>query len=75
MAYTDTFATNLRVERAKKKLTQAEVAEAVGVTPAALCRYEDGSRVPTLPIVERLADFYDTTMDYLVGRNGSFQAQ
>lgn len=68
MNYTETFATNLRVERAKRKLTQAEVAEAVGITQAALCRYEDGTRTPTLPVLERFADYYETTLDYLVGR-------
>ena len=69
MAYEDALPTALRVERARVKLTQQQVALATGITAAALCNYENGERMPTLQTLSRLADFYGTSLDRLVGRN------
>lgn len=37
-------------------MTIRALAEAVGVTPAAICRYENGQRIPKRPIAMRIAD-------------------
>lgn len=68
MPYEEAFATALRVERARRNLTQAQVADAVGVTPAALCRYEQGKQKPNVQTLARLADFFGVSMDRLMGR-------
>jgi len=68
MAYEDELPTKLRIERARIKKTQAQVAAETGLTAAAICNYETGERVPTLQSLKALADFYCTTIDYLVGR-------
>lgn len=68
MPYEKAFATALRVERARRNLKQSEVAEAVGITPAAMCRYEQGERQPNVQTLARLADFFGVSMDYLMGR-------
>lgn len=62
------LAERLRMERARKKVTQAEVAEATGTTGAAICNYENGSRTPTLDKLNALADYYGVTTDYLIGK-------
>lgn len=68
MAYEDVLPTTLRMERARVKLTQQQVANATGITAAALCNYENGERMPTLQTLSRLADFYSVSIDQLVGR-------
>lgn len=62
------LAERLRMERARKKVTQAEVAEATGTTDVAICNYENGKRTPTLDKLEALADYYGVTTDYLIGK-------
>ena len=68
MPYEEAFATALRVERARRNLSQVEVAEAVGVTPAAICRYEQGQRQPNVQTLARIADFFGVSMDRMMGR-------
>lgn len=53
--------------RKKRKLTQAELADRVGITRSALSQYEIGSRSPDYEIVQRIANFFDVSIDYLVG--------
>ena len=68
MAYEDALPTRLRMERARIKKTQKQVAEKTGLTAAAICNYENGERVPTLQTLAQLADFYGASIDYLVGK-------
>jgi transcriptional regulator with XRE-family HTH domain len=68
MAYEDVLPTRLRMERARVKKTQKQVAEEIGITAAAICNYENGERVPTLQTLAQLADFYGASIDYLVGK-------
>lgn len=62
------LAERLRMERARMKVTQAEVAEAIGTTPSVICNYENGTHVPTLTNTAALARFYGVTTDYLIGK-------
>lgn len=68
MAYEDILPTRLRMERARVKLTQAQVASGTDLTTAAICQYENGDRVPTLQKLQALAAFYNVSLDYLTGR-------
>lgn len=68
MAYEDELPTRLRMERARVKKTQAQVAEKTGLTAAAICNYENGDRTPTLQSLYALAKFYDVSLDYLTGK-------
>lgn len=68
MAFEDTLPTRLRMERARVKLTQSQVAEGTGLTTAAICRYENGEQSPTLQSLTAIADFYRVTLDYLIGK-------
>lgn len=42
--------------------SQIEVAEAVGITQAALSMYERGERIPRDDVKIRLADYYKTSV-------------
>lgn len=68
MAYEDILPTRLRMERARVKLTQAQVADGTNLTTAAICQYENGDRTPTLQKLQSLAKFYNVSLDYLTGR-------
>lgn len=67
MAYEDELPTRLRMERARVKLTQAQVAAKTGLTASAICNYENGDRMPTLQSLYTLASFYGVSLDYLMG--------
>lgn len=62
------LAERLRMERARKKVTQAEVAKAIGTTTSVICAYENGVHVPTLSNTAALARYYGVTTDYLIGK-------
>ena len=68
MGYADALATNLRMQRARTNVRQQDVAEATGIDQAALSQYENGTRVPTVETVVRLADYYGVSLYSLAGR-------
>lgn len=45
--------------------TQAEVANAIGVTTMAISQYESGERIPRDEIKIKLANYYDRTVEQL----------
>ncbi len=66
-----TFSQRMEELRKKKGLSQRAVAEAVGITSRTYQRYEAGEREAAVSTLIRMADFYDVTVDYLVGRTDS----
>lgn len=48
-----------RALRVEAGLTQAEVAREVGVTAAAVCRWESGKRLPRSAAAERYGEFLE----------------
>lgn len=55
--------------RKNKGVTQKEVAQAIKISERGYQRYEGGDHVPTLGITIALADYFDVSLDYLVGRS------
>lgn len=60
---------NLKFFRKKKNLSQAAVAEALGLTPTAYGHYETGRRTISPENLAKLADLYEVTIDELMGRS------
>lgn len=58
----------LRWRRNDLGLTQNEVAAKTGLQPSWISHFERGRRMPTIPVLARLADALGTTMDGLYGR-------
>ena len=56
MSLAQTFAANLRHQRKAKALTQAALAEAVGVSTEMISKVERGIAAPSFPLIEKLAD-------------------
>ncbi|MDU0332570.1 helix-turn-helix transcriptional regulator [Paenibacillus sp. 3LSP] len=54
--------------RQQKKKTQAEMANLLGITRQAYGYYEKGEREPDTESLNKLADFFDVSVDYLLGR-------
>nr|DAF74066.1 MAG TPA: helix-turn-helix XRE-family like protein [Caudoviricetes sp.] len=50
-------------------MLQRDVAEIIGCTQTIYSRYESGDREPSLTTLVKLADFYNVSLDYLVGRS------
>lgn len=63
--------TRLKELRKKQKLTQQQVADAVGIGMQAYAYYEKEERDPSPDTLCRLADFFDVTVDELLGRSSS----
>lgn len=62
------FPRTLSLLRKEKKISQRKAAEDLGVSQALLSHYEKGAREPGLSFVVRVADYYDVSVDYLLGR-------
>jgi transcriptional regulator with XRE-family HTH domain len=63
------FAERLKLLRKQKGLTQVKIAEFLGCTEQHYQRIEYGKiNIPTLDLIA-LADYFDVSLDYLVGRS------
>lgn len=62
------FSHNLTELRKNKKVTQAEMADILGVARTTYSSYEQGRRTPDAEIQKKIADFFDVTLDFLHGR-------
>ena len=54
--------------RLEKGMSQQELGDMIGVTKVSVCGYENGTRTPSLETFCILADIFETTTDYLLGR-------
>lgn len=61
------FSVRLKELRKEARLSQDELAKAVGLTHTAIGLWEQNKRVPNLDAVISLAKFFKVTLDYLAG--------
>src|SRR5690606_3461918 len=59
---------HLKKEREKRNWSQVEVAKKVGITNAVLSNYERDYRDPDTETLKKLADLYNVSTDFLLGR-------
>ena len=59
---------NLKKAREKVGLTQAQAAEAIGVSDGTYKNYEQGKREPNGDKMVTIANLFNVTTDYLLGR-------
>lgn len=55
--------------RTEMGLTQKQVADGIGIAEQAYQRYEYGRTIPSALVLIALADYFDVSLDYLVGRS------
>ena len=63
------FPVRLKECRKTKGLTQKEAAEIFKINERHWRSYEGGTRTPTFEGLLALADYFDVSLDYLVGRS------
>lgn len=61
------LAESIRTFRKERNLTQEQLAEVFGVTVGAVYKWEAGLSMPELPLLVEMADFFDTSVDVLLG--------
>ena len=61
------LSSNIRSLRKEKGLTQEQLAEVFGVTVGAVHKWEAGLSTPELTLMMEIADFFDVSLDTLVG--------
>ena len=60
---------NIKILRRKKDMTQGELAKQVHVTQTSVSQWESGKTNPDTQTTKKLAEFFNVTIDYLLGRS------
>ena len=55
--------------RENKRLFQKDISEENNISLRTYQSYERGEREPTIDTLIKLADYYDVSLDYLIGRS------
>ena len=61
------IAENIRAYRKKRGLTQEQLSEVLGVSVGAVYKWESKSSLPELRLIVEMADFFDVSVDALLG--------
>ncbi len=62
------FKNKLKELRAKRAITQPMLARALNVSVGAVGNWETGNRTPDTDMLDRIARYFDVSVDYLLGR-------
>lgn len=62
------FKQRLAELRKQKGLTQEQLAKQLGFTRGQVSNYEQGTREPDFETLKKIADFFNVSADYLLGR-------
>ena len=60
---------NLKFLRQRKGLSQQQLAEVIGVSQQSVYKYEKQNIEPELSVLISMADFFETSVDYLIGHS------
>lgn len=66
------FPRRLRRLREKKRVSRRVLADFCQLSKSAVARYERGEQEPTADVICRLADYFEVSSDYLLGREKNF---
>lgn len=62
------FAERIKELRTEKGLKQTDLAEAFGITSRQYQNYEYGKQTPDFKTLELIADYFNVSVDFLMGR-------
>lgn len=62
------FMNVLKNLRNKKEISQVELAKDLGLSAGTIGMYESGKRKPSFEALESIADYFNVSIDYLVGK-------
>lgn len=66
--FPSSFASRLKELRISKNLTMESLAKDLNTTRATISNFENEQRKPSLDMVIKIADYFQVSIDYLVGR-------
>ena len=58
----------LKQLRLEKGLMQTKIAEDLGISKSSYSLYESGKREPNMEMLEKIADYFNVDIDFLLGR-------
>lgn len=61
------FGNRLKTQRLKENLTQAQLAQKLGLTKSVISAYETGMRMPSYDILIHIARIFNVSTDFLLG--------
>lgn len=61
------FGNILKTQRLRKGMTQAQLAQRLGVTKSVISAYETGIRLPSYDILIHIAKLFNVSTDFLLG--------
>lgn len=67
------FGNRLRNLRISENITGVELGKVLNVTKVAISNWESGKRTPDQETLTKIADYFDVTTDYLLGRTDEKQ--
>lgn len=69
--YKETFGQKLKTAREEAGYTQRQITEMTGIKQPTLAGYETGRTEPDIETLGKLADFYNVSVDWLIGTTGN----
>ena len=69
------FGERIRALRESLNFSQVKFAETFGIGQSSVVRYEKGEASPTLELLVKIADYYDVSLDYILGRTDNPQGK
>lgn len=58
---------NLKALRDERGISQQKLADAIGMSQSSINDYENRGVEPDITTLTRMADFFETTVDYIIG--------
>jgi len=71
--YKEGFPSKLKKARTNTGFTQREVETETGIAQSQIAKYEKGKLEPNIETLGALADFYNVSVDWLLGTHGGNQ--
>ena len=69
------FGERIRALRESLNFSQVKFAETFGIGQSSVVRYEKGEASPALELLVKIADYYDVSLDYILGRTDNPQGK
>lgn len=68
------FAKRLKFLRTSKKITQRQLAKKIPIHISIYQKYELSKRVPTLEHLIFISEYFDVSLDYLIGKTDTIKS-
>ncbi len=69
------FSETIKDLRQCSRLTQKELAKALYISPGAISQYEKGKSLPSRETMERMANYFSVSVDYLMGNSANEEVE